>query len=57
MSVIRILDGFSGVEQGAHPCTDGQGSIRVYPLFDGVKALLLQLKNVPNGMALRSIFA
>lgn len=44
MSVIRILDGFSGVEQGAHPCTDGQGSIRVYPLFDGVKALLLHLE-------------
>lgn len=44
MSVIRVLDGFSGIEQTPFPCADGQGSIRVYPLFDGVKAMLLQLE-------------
>ena len=39
MSYIRIIDGFSGVEQENIPCADGQGTMRVYPLFDGVKAL------------------
>ena len=44
MSYIRIIDGFSGVEQENIPCADGQGTMRVYPLFDGVTVMLTQLE-------------
>lgn len=40
MSYIRIIDGFSSVEQENIPCADGQGTMRVYPLFDGVTVML-----------------
>ena len=44
MSYIRIIDGFSGTEQENMPCADGQGTMRVYPLFDGVTVMLTQLE-------------
>ena len=44
MSHIRIIDGFSGTEQESIPCADGQGTMRVYPLFDGVTVMLTQLE-------------